>query len=105
MNLSHALTGDTVVLPVKGGAELWHLDRISDVDVPYWDVQVDGSIIKSHGDIWNDRARALMAGVFSIANPITERNRRHEADLQKPRNYRRGAYKQDNAPKSKKDTN
>ncbi|MGH7935940.1 MAG: hypothetical protein ACREF8_02905, partial [Chthoniobacterales bacterium] len=96
-NLSHVLTGDTVVLPdAKGGFELWQLKRISAVDVPYWDVQVDKSIIKDHGDIWNDRAEALMAGVFSIANPINPRMGRHEADLAKPREFHRSAYRRDN---------
>ncbi len=95
INLSHVLIGDTVALPGTSGVELWHLDRVSKVDVPYWDVQVDGSIIKDHGDIWNERAEALMAGIFSIANPITKRGGRHEADLQKPREFRRDAYKQD----------
>lgn len=103
VNLSRALSGDKALLPVKGKApELWQLKRTSDIDVPYWDIQVDSSIIKSHGDIWNDRAKALMAGVFSIANPVVERGHRHEADLQKPRDYKRAAYKQDNAATPKK---
>jgi hypothetical protein len=62
----------------------------------YWDVQVDKSIIKDHGDIWNPRAEALMAGVFSIANPINPRKNRREADLSKPREFRRAAYRQEN---------
>jgi uncharacterized phage-like protein YoqJ len=95
INLSRVLSGDTVALPGANGIELWHLDRVSKLDVPYWDVQVDRSIIKDHGDIWNERAKALMAGVFSIANPISKRGGRHEADLQKPREFRRDAYKQD----------
>jgi hypothetical protein len=98
INLSHLLIGDTVALPGTSGMELWHLDRVSKVDVPYWDVHVDESIIKDHGDIWNERAEALMAGIFSIANPITKRGGRHEADLQKPREFRRDAYQQDSAP-------
>jgi len=43
-----------------------------------------------------------MAGVFSIANPVVERGHRHEADLQKPRDYKRAAYKQDNAATPKR---
>ena len=98
VNLSHVLSGDRVLLPVKGKSpELWQLKRTSEIDVPYWDIQVDGSIIKNHEDIWNERAKALMAGVFSIANPVSLRQHRKEADLQKPRDYRRGAYKQDTA--------
>ncbi|HEY2800973.1 MAG TPA: hypothetical protein VGI85_10280, partial [Chthoniobacterales bacterium] len=95
-NLSHLLSGDTVALPGANGVELWQLKRISAVDVPYWDVQVDKSIIKDHGDIWNPRAEALMAGVFSIANPINPRKNRREADLSKPREFRRAAYRQEN---------
>ena len=87
-----------MVLPgVSGGFELWHLERISPVDVPYWDIEVDRSIIKDHGDIWNERAKALMAGIFSIANPITLRKDRHEADLEKPRDYQRDVKKPDAA--------
>jgi len=29
------------------------------VDVPYWDVKVDASIIANHGDLWNERAQAI----------------------------------------------
>jgi pimeloyl-ACP methyl ester carboxylesterase len=98
INLSRTLSGDRVALPVKGkGPELWQLKRTAQIDVPYWDIQVDPTIIKNHGDIWNERAKALMAGVFGIANPVVERGHRHEADLQKPRDFKRAAYKQDNA--------
>ncbi|MDQ6911725.1 MAG: hypothetical protein M3128_02500 [Verrucomicrobiota bacterium] len=102
INLSHSLSADKVVLPGQGGAlELWQLQRISAVDVPYWDLQVDKSIIASHGDIWNERTKALMAGVFSIANPITPHQRRPEANLQMKREYKRASYKQDKAPPAK----
>ncbi|MBV9618442.1 MAG: hypothetical protein JO201_04450, partial [Verrucomicrobia bacterium] len=102
INLSHLLTDDKVVLPTAGGSiELWQLQRTSSVDVPYWNVQVDRSIIANHGDIWNERTKALMAGVFSIANPITPHQRRHEANLETKRDFKRAAYKQDNAPPAK----
>ncbi len=39
------------------------------MDVPYWDVAVNPEIIKDHGDIWNDRARAMMAAVFRLNIP------------------------------------
>ena len=39
------------------------------MDVPYWDVAVNPEIIKDHGDIWNDRARAMMAAVFRMNIP------------------------------------
>ncbi len=114
MNLSHPLGDDTVVLPKTGGGfELWQIRRSSPVDVPYWNVQVDGNIVKNHGDIWNPRAEALMAGIFSIANPHPQPQPhhraaqlqqmmgaapppvvRHEANLQKPRDFLRAATKQ-----------
>ena len=102
INLSHLLSNDKVALPGKSGApELWQLERISPVDVPYWNVQVDRSIIANHGDIWNERTKALMAGVFSIANPITPHQRRPEANLQTKRDFKRASYKQDKAPAPK----
>ena len=35
----------------------------------YWNVEVDPAIIKDHGDIWNDRARAMMAAIFRMNIP------------------------------------
>ncbi len=102
INLSHLLSNDKVALPGQGGGlELWQIKRTSAVDVPYWDVQVDKSIIANHGDIWNERTKALMAGVFSIANPITPHRERHEANLQAKRDFKRASYKQDKAPPAK----
>ncbi len=96
INLSRILNPDEVVLPGKqGDFELWRIHPIGTIDVPYWDIQVDKSIIKDHGDIWNERAEALMAGLFSIANPIKIQRHRHEIDLGQKRDFRRGAYKQD----------
>ena len=97
INLARILKPDEVVLPgAQGGFELWHVKQKGVIDVPYWDIQVDKSIIKDHGDIWNERAEALMAGLFSIANPIKIQRQRHEIELGQSRDFRRGAYKQDN---------
>ncbi len=71
MNLSHNLTGDIFATDGPSGTlELWQFKRVTSVDVPYWDVRVDPSIIKDHGDIWNPRAKAMMAAIFRITNPI-----------------------------------
>jgi hypothetical protein len=94
MNLSGGLPPDTVVLPAKDGSlELWKLQRTSQIDVPYWDIQVSSKIIQSHQEIWNDRAEALLAGIFRIANPLNPDKGRREAQFEK-RDFRRGAYKQ-----------
>lgn len=67
-NLSHhALVGHVFATDDgAGGLKLWHFKQVGPVDVPYWVVAVDPSIIKDHGDIWNERARAMMAGVFRM---------------------------------------
>ena len=94
LNLSGSLPPDTVVLPAKNGSfELWKLQRTSQIDVPYWDIQVSNKIINGHEDIWNDRAKALMAGIFRIANPLNPDKGRREATFEN-RDFRRGAYKQ-----------
>ncbi len=70
-NLSHhALAGRVFTTDDgAGGLKLWRFKQVGPVDVPYWDVRVDPSIIKDHGDIWNDRARAMMAAVFRMNIP------------------------------------
>lgn len=95
LNLSHNLSGDVVALPTdSGGIELWQLkQRPTAVDVPYWDIQVDKRIIKSHGDVWNPKAEALLAGLFRIANPLSPAHGRREATFTK-RNFRRNGYRQ-----------
>ena len=95
LNLSHNLKGDVVALPTdSGGIELWQLkQRTSAVDVPYWDIQVDKRLIKSHGDVWNLKAEALLAGLFRIANPLTPARGRREATFTK-RNFRRNGFRQ-----------
>jgi hypothetical protein len=48
-------------------------------------VKVDPTIIKDHGDIWNPKARAMMAAIFPITNPIMNRasKMKPRANLQK----------------------
>ena len=82
MNLSHNLTGDVFTTDGPSGTlELWQFKRVTSVDVPYWDIKVDPSIIKDHGDIWNPRAQAMMAAIFRITNPIMNRAVKPRADL------------------------
>lgn len=81
-NLLHNHAGDGFVLDAGGGKlAVWQIKRIGDVDVPYWDVKVDPSIIKDHGDIWNERAEAMMAAIFRVANPMINRNAKPRATL------------------------
>jgi hypothetical protein len=84
-NLSHNLTGEIFTTDGPNGTlELWHIKQTGNVDVPYWDVKVDPSIIKDHGDIWNRKAQAMMAAVFRMTNPLMSRAVRPRAVLQKP---------------------
>lgn len=70
INLSHNLGGHVFATDDGfGGLKLWHFKVVGQVDVPYWDVAVDRSIIKDHGDIWNDRSRAMMAAIFRMNFP------------------------------------
>lgn len=87
-NLSHNLSGDVFTLDGPNGQlELWHINRVGNVDVPYWDVKVDPSIIKNHGDIWNPRARAMMAAIFRMTNPMLNRSAKPKANLQQPPDF------------------
>jgi hypothetical protein len=54
--------------------DLWKIRQTGNVDVPYWDVKVDPSIIKDHGDIWNPKAQAMMAAIFRMTNPLMNRS-------------------------------
>lgn len=82
MNLSHNLTGDVFTTDGPSGTlELWQFKQVTRVDVPYWDVRVDPSIIKDHGDIWNPRAQAMMAAIFRITNPIMNAAVKPKANL------------------------
>jgi hypothetical protein len=88
MNLSHNLTGNVFATDGPSGTlELWQFKRVTSVDVPYWDVKVDPSIIKNHGDIWNPRAKAMMAAIFRITNPIMNRAVKRRANLQQPPDF------------------
>jgi hypothetical protein len=99
-NLKHNLVGDVFTLDAPNGMlELWKIKRIGDVDVPYWDVKVDPSIIKNHGDLWNERAEAMMAAIFRIANPKLNPHAKPRATLQKPPNLKRFEYRQDQVGK------
>ena len=81
-NLEHNHAGDGFALDAANGKlEIWQFKRVGNVDVPYWDVKVDPSIIKDHGDIWNPRAEAMMAALFRKANPIINRNAKPRATL------------------------
>ena len=69
-NLAHNLAAEVFTLDGPDGMlELWKMKPVGNVDVPYWDVKVDPSIIKNHGDLWNERAEAMMAAIFRMANP------------------------------------
>jgi hypothetical protein len=75
-NLSHNLTGEVFTTDgAPGRLDLWRIQPVGNVDVPYWDVKVDPSIIKDHGDIWNPKAQAMMAAVFRMTNPLMNRAR------------------------------
>jgi hypothetical protein len=94
-NLEHNLSADVFTLDGSNGAlELWQIKRVSDVDVPYWDVKVDPSIIKNHGDLWNERAEAMMAAIFRMANPRLNPRVKPRANLQRPPDFNRLQYRQ-----------
>lgn len=83
MNLSRNLTGNVFTTDGPSGTlERWRFKQITSVDVPYWDVKVDPTIIKDHGDIWNPRAQAMMAAIFRITNPILNPAVKPRANLQ-----------------------
>jgi hypothetical protein len=85
-NLSHNLIADVFATDGPNGTlELWQIKQTGNVDVPYWDVKVDPSIIKDHGDIWNRKAQAMMAAVFRMTNPLMNPGKvKARAILQKP---------------------
>jgi hypothetical protein len=89
-NLEHNLSAEVFTLDAAGGKlDLWQIKRVGNVDVPYWDVQVDPSIIKDHGDIWNERAEAMMAAIFRMTNPMLNRNVKPRATLHRPPDFNR----------------
>jgi hypothetical protein len=89
-NLLHNHAGNGFVLDAGAGKlSVWQIKHIGDVDVPYWDIKVDPSIIKNHGDLWNDRAEAMVAAIFRMANPILNHNAKPRATLQRPPDVQR----------------
>jgi hypothetical protein len=95
-NLEHNLSADVFALDgLNGMLELWQIKRVGDVDVPYWDVKVDPSIIKNHGDLWNERAEAMMAAIFRMTNPRLNPRVKPRANLQRSPDFNRLQYRQD----------
>ena len=89
-NLQHNHAGNGFTLDgVKGQLDVWQIKSVGNVDVPYWNVQVDPSIIKDHGDIWNERAEAMMAAIFRMTNPMLNRNVKPRATLHRPPDFNR----------------
>src|SRR4030095_1234195 len=89
-NLEHNLSAEVFALDgATGKLDLWRIQRIGDVDVPYWDVKVDPSIIKNHGDLWNERAEAMMAAIFRMANPMLNRHPLPRANLHRAPDFNR----------------
>jgi hypothetical protein len=89
-NLEHNLSADVFTLDgVNGKLDLWQIKRIGDVDVPYWDVKVDPSIIKDHGDLWNEKAKAMMAAIFRMANPMLNPRAKPRATLHRAPDFNR----------------
>jgi hypothetical protein len=89
-NLQHNHVGNGFTLDgAQGKLDVWQIKRVGDVDVPYWDVQVDPSIIKDHGDIWNERAEAMVAAIFRMANPILNRSAKPRATLHRAPDFNR----------------
>ena len=89
-NLEHNPAGNGFMLDGPNGQlDVWQIKRVGDVDVPYWDVQVDPSIIKDHGDIWNERAEAMMAAIFRMTNPMLNPRAKPRATLHRPPDFNR----------------
>lgn len=84
-NLEHNLSAGVFALDgANAKLDLWQIQHVGDIDVPYWNVKVDPSIIKNHGDIWNDKAEAMMAGFFRMANPMINHIAKPRAILHRP---------------------
>jgi hypothetical protein len=77
-----------------GKLDLWQLKKIGALDVPYWDVKVDPSIIKNHEDIWNENAEAMMVAIFRMANPMINHNVKPRAALHRAPDLDRLQYRQ-----------
>ncbi len=97
-NLTHNLRGDVFALDAPNKMlDLWQIKPVGDVDVPYWNVKVDPSIIKNHGDLWNPKAEAMMAGIFRMANPMLNPKAKQPANLQRAPDRTRLQYRQNQA--------
>src|SRR6266404_3255380 len=97
-NLTHNLRGDVFALDAPNKMlDLWKIKPVGDVDVPYWNVKVDPSIIKNHGDLWNPKAEAMMAGIFRMANPMLNPKAKQPANLQRAPDRTRLQYRQNQA--------
>jgi hypothetical protein len=89
-NLQHNHAGEGFTLDgANGKLDVWQMKRTGDVDVPYWDVKVDPSIIKDHGDLWNERAEAMMAAIFRMANPMLNPHPKPRATLHRAPDFNR----------------
>ena len=89
-NLEHNLAADVFTLDGPNETlELWRIQHVGSVDVPYWDVKVDPSIIKNHGDLWNERAEAMMAAIFRMVNPRLNPRARPRANLKRQPDFGR----------------
>ncbi len=89
-NLEHNLSGEVFSLDgAEDKLDLWQIRRVGNVDVPYWNVKVDPSIIANHGDIWNEKAEAMMAAIFRMANPMINPRAKPRATLHREPDLRR----------------
>ena len=89
-NLEHNHAGNGFTLDgANGKLDVWQIKRVGNVDVPYWNVQVDPSIIKDHGDIWNERAEAMVAAIFRMTNPMLNRNLKPRPTLHRRPDFNR----------------
>lgn len=89
-NLEHNLSAGVFTLDGAGGKlDLWQIKKVGEVDVPYWNVKVDPGIIKNHGDLWNERAEAMMAAIFRMTNPRLNPRVQPRANLQRPPDFNR----------------
>jgi hypothetical protein len=79
-NLSESLTGPKgevrfLTLGSAGEETEWELQpRIAEpLQTPYWIIKVPKEIMRDHSDIFNENALAMMARLFRVSNPLTER--------------------------------
>jgi hypothetical protein len=79
-NLSEPLTGPNgevrfSTILSAGEETQWELQsRIPDnLQTPYWIIKVPKEIMRDHSDIFNENALAMMARLFRVSNPQSER--------------------------------